>query len=179
LSSYFLQPGLQPDVVAIFREAKEAGLTTSLDVQWDPEENWDIDLPVLLPYVDIFLPNETEALHLTGASDLSDALDQLAKLGNIVVVKMGQKGSMAKQGETVLTVEPFLNENVVDAIGAGDSFNAGFIKQFIAGQDLQSCLTNGNLMGAVSTTQPGGTAAFASYDEVRRVAQEQFGQQID
>ena len=53
------------------------------------------------------------------------------------------------------------NTYFVDAIGAGDSFNAGFISSFLQGKSLRDCLKFGNLAGAVNTTAPGGTAAFS------------------
>jgi sugar/nucleoside kinase (ribokinase family) len=49
----------------------------------------------------------------------------------------------------------------VDAVGAGDSFDAGFLHQYLQGSDLRTCLAAGNLAGALSTTRPGGTTAFA------------------
>jgi len=70
--------------------------------------------------------------------------------------------------------EAFLNKQVVDAIGAGDSFNAGFIHKYISGASLEACQTFGNLIGAVSTTAAGGTTAFKDYDTVMRTAKEKF-----
>ena len=54
----------------------------------------------------------------------------------------------------------FINPEYVDSIGAGDSFNSGFIKKYLENAPLSECLRFGNLMGAVSTTAAGGTAAF-------------------
>jgi sugar/nucleoside kinase (ribokinase family) len=71
-------------------------------------------------------------------------------------------------------VPPFLNKDVVDAIGAGDSFNAGFIFMFINNKRLQDCLQFGNLTGAINTTAAGGTTAFYSFEEVKKTAKEQF-----
>jgi sugar/nucleoside kinase (ribokinase family) len=48
----------------------------------------------------------------------------------------------------------------VDPVGAGDSFDAGFLHEYLHGADVQSCLDAGNLTGALSTTCPGGTEAF-------------------
>jgi sugar/nucleoside kinase (ribokinase family) len=174
-SSYFLQPKMKPDIGKLFKHAKELGLTTSFDAQWDPAEKWDLDLPNVLPYVDVFLPNEVEALHLTGQKTLSAALDKLAKLGNIIVVKLGEKGSISRQGDSIFEAEAFLNKNVVDAIGAGDSFNAGFIAKFVQGKAVKECQIFGNLMGAINTTQPGGTTAFTNLPEILKIARERFG----
>jgi sugar/nucleoside kinase (ribokinase family) len=174
-SSYFLQPGIQKDILTLFKLAKDAGLTTSFDAQWDPGEKWDIDLRGLLPYVDVFLPNEKEIRLLTGKKIIEEAIDSIKDQANIIVVKMGNKGSMCwYKGQTLLK-EPFLNKNVVDAIGAGDSFNAGFIYKFIQKASLETCQTFGNLTGAISTTQPGGTTAFTNYTGIMNIAKETFG----
>lgn len=173
-SSYFLQPKLKPDIGKLFQQAKELGLTTSFDAQWDPAEKWDLDLSKVLPYVDVFLPNEVEALHLTGQTSLLAALTKLANWGKIIVVKLGAKGSISRQGDAIFEAEAFLNQHVVDAIGAGDSFNAGFIAKFIQGKSLKQCQIFGNLMGAINTTQPGGTTAFTSLPEIMKIAKERF-----
>ena len=174
-SSYFLQPRMKADVGKLFKQAKELGLTTSFDTQWDPAEKWDIDLPSILPSVDVFLPNEVEALHLTGESTIGSALDILAKLGNIAVLKLGEQGSISKCEDSIFEAKPFLNKDVVDAIGAGDSFNAGFIFEFIKGADIKRCQIFGNLIGAISTTKAGGTTAFTNIDDIMRTAKEKFG----
>ena len=72
-SSCFLQPGIRNDLGNLFSMAKQAGLTTSFDMQWDPAETWDINIKEILPYVDVFLPNETELSCLTGLDNLDDA----------------------------------------------------------------------------------------------------------
>ena len=61
VSSYFLQKGVRPHLIEIYRKAKEAGLSTSLDTNDDPEDRWSGDIQLLFKYVDILLPNEREA----------------------------------------------------------------------------------------------------------------------
>jgi len=174
-SSYFLQPGIQKNLKDLFKRAKELGLTTSLDIQWDPVEKWEFDYKGTLPFVDIFLPNEQEIRFLANESTVEGALDTIIPFANHIVVKMGSKGSlMATEGKRIFK-EAFINNNVVDAIGAGDSFNAGFICKYIRGAELTECQTFGNLTGAVNTTKAGGTAAFTDYQEVLKAGSEQFG----
>jgi sugar/nucleoside kinase (ribokinase family) len=175
LSSYFLQPALQAGVAQIFKNAKAAGLTTSLDPQWDPAEKWDMPLEEILPYTDVFLPNEQEILRLTQTTHVNKALSTISGFARIVAVKMGNKGSLVWHQGKVTERPPFLNPAVVDAIGAGDSFNAGFIHQFIRQADLEKCQEFGNLTGAISTTAAGGTTAFESYEQIMHVAKTKFG----
>ncbi len=173
-SSVFLQPGLRRRTAALFRRAKEAGMTTSFDPQWDPAEAWDLDLAAILPDVDVFLPNEAEILHLTGKADVPSALAALRPFARSVVVKQGNRGATVQHGDHILSRPAFLNTRVVDAIGAGDSFDAGFVARFLQGDRLPGCLSFGNLMGAVSTTAAGGTGAFGSLAGVLSIARERF-----
>ena len=123
----------------------------------------------------MFLPNEKELLLLTGKNNLPAALDTLRPLTNIVVVKQGSQGSLLWHKGQSRQLPPFLNQAVVDAIGAGDSFNAGFISRFVQGAPLEDCQKFGNLTGAVSTTAAGGTTAFQSLESVLSIAREKLG----
>jgi len=159
MSSLFLQRALSPHVSEVFRHMKSAGLTTSLDTNDDPDDRWEGALDATLPYVDILLPNEREALKMTRASELETALVGLSERVKTVVIKLGSRGAMAISGNQRFTA-PAVNVQVVDPVGAGDSFDAGFLHQFLRGGDLQTCLAYGNLCGAFSTTASGGTEAF-------------------
>jgi sugar/nucleoside kinase (ribokinase family) len=160
MSSLFLQRELLPRVPELFRHMKSAGLSTSLDTNDDPDDRWDGSLlEEILPHVDILLPNEREALKMSQADDVEAALLRLAQKVETVVVKMGANGAIAiRQGRR--STAPAVAATVVDSIGAGDSFDAGFLHQFLRGADLTTCLTYGNLCGAFSTTDCGGTEAF-------------------
>ncbi len=174
-SSLFLQPGIRKDLGSLFKMAKAAGLTTSFDMQWDPEETWDLDIKKVLPHVDVFLPNETELKLLTRRDTLEEAIDVVKPYVRILVIKRSNKGSIVYHQDRLTDLPAFLNDKVVDAIGAGDSFNAGFIHRFIQGAPVDECQKFGNLTGAVSTTASGGTAAFDDYEKFRITARERFG----
>lgn len=159
LSSLFLQRKLLPDVPELFRRMKAAGLTTSLDTNDDPDDRWRGNLEEILPNVDILLPNEREAMKLAPADDVETALLRLADNVKTVVVKMGAEGALAIQ-EGRRYSAPAVDVRVVDPVGAGDSFDAGFLHHYLKGSDIASCLAYGNLCGALSTTGRGGTEAF-------------------
>ncbi len=159
LSSYFLQHGLRPRIAELFRYMKSKGLTTSLDTNDDPDDRWGPDLRKVLPFVDVLLPNEREACKLAQIDDVDSAVQALSEWVPLVVVKLGPKGAMAVRGEerVVAAARPV---TPIDTVGAGDSFDAGFLHQYIQGADLTTCLAWGNLAGALSTTRSGGTEAF-------------------
>ena len=161
LSSYFLQKGLQKDIVQLFKMACEQGLTTSLDIQWDPANEWQFPFKECLPYVDFFMPNEAELLALTNTVELADALKAIEESSNITVVKRSVDGALAYNKGVYTEAAPYLHTQFVDAIGAGDSFNAGFISSYLQGKSLHDCLLFGNLTGAINTTAAGGTGAFS------------------
>jgi sugar/nucleoside kinase (ribokinase family) len=174
VSSIFLQAGLRKGITGLFRRAKDSGLTTSLDTQWDPEEKWDLPMIELLPLVDIFLPNMQEFLNLSASATLETGIEKFAPWLNILVVKNGNKGALLWNKGKLLKQPAFFNPAVADAIGAGDSFDAGFIDRYIHGDPLEECLRFAALMGAVNTTKPGGTTAFTSMDVIRQVARDFF-----
>jgi len=174
LSSIFLQEGLKPDIIPLFVRAKELGLTTSFDPQWDPHEKWDVDLKKLLPFVDIFLPNESELAQFTGKESIEDGITALKPFCNVVVVKNGVKGAVMWDKKRLMSQPAFLNEAVVDAIGAGDSFNSGFIHQFTRQKPLPECIEFAALTGAINTTAAGGTAAFLAPENISTIAREKF-----
>lgn len=174
VSSVFLQPGLKPDLALLFKRAKELGLTTSMDPQWDPAEKWDIGLPDLLKYVDIFMPNMAELKALTNSADLEAAINSIKTAGNIIVVKDGNKGAYLCEEETIIHQPAFLNKTVVDSIGAGDSFDAGFIHRFVQGEPNSACLEFGSITGAINTTGNGGTGAFENEACVKEIARSYF-----
>jgi sugar/nucleoside kinase (ribokinase family) len=159
VSSFYLQRALRPRLPELFRRIKDAGLTTSLDTNDDPDDGWEGGLQEALRYVDIFMPNEREAQKAAGAGDLETAVQKLAAIVPLIVVKLGREGSMAQRGKERF-VSSAITVDAVDAVGAGDSFDAGFLREYLNGGDLLACLAAGNLAGAFSATRPGGTEAF-------------------
>jgi len=159
LSSLFLQKSLQPDLAGIFRRLKSEGLTLSLDTNDDPEDRWGAPLEELLGLVDIFLPNEEEACRISGKANAEEAIEYLGSRVPLVAVKCGKRGALVKQGKHSWQVQaqPVVP---VDTIGAGDSFNAGFLAAWLRGESPQTCAQFGNQTAALSTLRPGGTESF-------------------
>jgi sugar/nucleoside kinase (ribokinase family) len=167
-SSYYLQRALRPRVGELFQQLKSKGLTISLDTNDDPDDRWEGGLSGVLHYVDVFLPNEREACKVAGTEDLEVAIDRLSHLVPLVVVKLGRNGALAQRGAERFT-SPSQEVVPVDTVGAGDSFDAGFLHEYVRGADLPTCLASGNMAGAFSTTRPGGTEAFRDATHRERV----------
>ena len=155
VASYYLLCGLRAHWPAILREAKRLGLTTSLDTNWDPAEKWD-GLDELAPYLDILLPNENELAAFTGIGDAENAAKALAKRVPLVVAKQGPAGAMAvRRGEEPVWC-PAPATEAVDTVGAGDTFDGGFLYGHLNGWSLADSLRMGVFCGSKSVTQPGG-----------------------
>jgi sugar/nucleoside kinase (ribokinase family) len=159
LSSLFLQKGLHAGLPDLFRALKVRGLTLSLDTNDDPEDRWDGVLDEILPLVDVFLPNDDEICRVARKATVEEALDALAGKVPLIAVKCGAKGALVQQGASRFRV-PGVSATPVDTIGAGDSFNAGFLAAWLRGAGAEICARAGNIAGALSTQRPGGTEAF-------------------
>lgn len=159
VGAYFLLTQLHAGAAGLFRRAKKLGLTTSLDCNYDPAEQWDSGIGEVLRHTDVFFPNETEARCLTGRESPEEAAVELAKLARIAVVKCGARGAVVCSEGSSFRM-PAKKARVVDTTGAGDSFNAGFLSRFVRGASLRECAKAGVAAGARSVTRVGGTAAF-------------------
>lgn len=115
--------------------------------------------------VDVFMPNAAEARRMTGRSDLDQAIRALAELCPLVVVKDGAGGSYACPGGDIVH-EPAIPITPLETTGAGDCFNAGFVKAWLAGLPLEKCLRWGNIVGGLSTLAPGGTGKVVTARDV-------------
>ncbi len=167
LSSFFLLKELRPDIPKLFKLAKSKALTTSLDSNWDPSNNWT-GITETLKYTDIFLPNENEILALSKKDNISEAVKLLSEQVAIIALKLGEKGAIVKTKNKEISVEPIKVE-VVDTTGAGDSFDAGFLHGFINGLSLEACLKQAVICGSLSTRAAGGTTAQANLEELKRL----------
>lgn len=165
VTSYFLQRALQPGLPGLLAEARRGGATVSMDTNWDPAERWSDGVSEALAQVDVFLPNEAEALALTGAGSPEAAAERLAQTAGEVVVKLGARGALARShGQTHRAAAPSIA--VVDTTGAGDSFDAGYVHGLLAGLPIGDRLRAACACGALATRALGGTSAQASVDEL-------------
>jgi sugar/nucleoside kinase (ribokinase family) len=169
-SSFFMQRNIQAAIPAYFYKARKAGVSVSLDPGWDPLGQWNRTLSPTLQQVDVFMPNEQEALAILEVPNLDLALQACANRFETAVIKLGSRGSVACRGLERGSQDIF-PVSVADTVGAGDSFDAGFLYAYLNEMDLQSCLVWGSMCGALSATGVGGIAAQPTVEEVRRFLQ--------
>ncbi len=164
--SFFLHTGLRAVVPEIFRRARALGLTTSLDTNWDPDERWNSTLAQVLPLADVFMPNEQELRHISGKDTVDEGVAwALAQGVAVVTVKMGEAGARVynRHGMHECRVEPVTGG---DSVGAGDSFDAGFLAGWLRDLPLERCLEIACRCGRGVASKIGGVAGQPTWREV-------------
>ncbi|GAB3832729.1 carbohydrate kinase family protein [Kribbella italica] len=163
-ASFYLMPDLAAGLAELFKEARSAKASTSLDTNDDPADRWErVVLDPVLRVTDYLLPNAAEAHALTGHPVLAEAAGILARRGPLVVVKNGADGALAHNGTSMLSA-PALAVEPVDTVGAGDSFDAGFVAAVLRRTGRARALAIAAACGSLSTRAAGGTAAQADWD---------------
>ncbi|MFF2486034.1 carbohydrate kinase family protein [Microbacterium sp. NPDC058062] len=176
--SYFLQEALWGEAPALFARARAAGLSTSLDGNFDPSERWDRGILAVLAQCDVFFGNEQELRGITGAHDLDAAVESVLDRmpsGALVVCKLGGAGAAVSWREdgiirTIRAATPDAPGALVDTVGAGDSLAAGFLAGRLTGESVEGCLRLGVACGTASTRGPGGVGAQPSRAEADALA---------
>lgn len=164
-ASYYLMSDAFCDALPeAFGRFRAAGATTSLDTNWDPHERWD--LSALLAETDLFLPNEAELTAIARSPILDRAIEVVSENGCDVAVKRGPQGAVARIAGQSLRVHRAPPVDFVDAVGAGDSFDAGFLTGRLLGRDPGRCLAMAVIAGTLSTASTGGTDAQPTAGEV-------------
>jgi sugar/nucleoside kinase (ribokinase family) len=184
--SFFLQARSRDRLPGFFEDARARGQTTSFDANWDPEERWDGGVRAMLQAADVFFPNAIEATRIAGVDDVEAAARDLARVGSegrsdggpLIVVKLGREGALAyTTGQEVVRIEA-MPVTAIDTTGAGDSFDAGFLRAWLDGASTIDALRFAAVCGALSTRGLGGVdaqptraeaeGALASWDGVAR-----------
>ncbi len=167
VGSFFLLEGMKGPMYSLLRDLRWHGVSASLDTNYDPSEQWDIES--VLPHLDVFLPNETELTRIARHGEVEQALKILADKGPLVAAKLGERGAIARRGDQRVEA-PALSIDVVDTTGAGDSFDAGFVYGTLAGWSLERTLRLATACGSLSTRAAGGIAGQATLDEAMAAA---------
>lgn len=159
ISAIYRMRDLRARAPDLLRRAREAGLRTSLDAQWDTEGEWLKVLAPSLPYTDFALMNEDEARMLTGRSEPAQATAVLRDLGAChVVIKTGARGCWL-DGEAI----PGYPTDAIDTTGAGDCFVGGFLAGLQRGMSATDAARVGNRVGAFSVAKVGAIAGVSDW----------------
>lgn len=148
--------------------AKEAGLQVCLDLASYNIVEGDLEFFKLLvnKYVDILFANEEEAKAFTGKED-KEALDILAKMCSIAIVKVGAQGSYIRKGTEEVKVDAIPVDKVIDTTGAGDYFAAGFLYGLTVGYSLERCAKIGSILAGNVIQCIGANIPAGQWDEIK------------
>ena len=166
IGGFLMLDGLEgPDMLKRLAQARSAGTRIVLDVVQVADANAMARLSAILPYVDVFLPNNDEAAELTGSRHPWKQADAFRAAGaHTVVITSGQRGAHLVSDNTRLHIGAY-STDVVGSTGAGDAFNAGFIAALLENQDLPTCLRWGSALGASCVRSSSATGSVFNRDE--------------
>lgn len=135
---------------------------------WNREDKTVLkEIVNLIQYLDYFLPSIDECRGLTGEKDPYAGADALHRLGvKNLVIKLGKDGCLVSdyRGKRII---PAIKVPVVDTLGAGDNFVAGFLFGLSKDWPIDQCALLGNCTGAISTQAVGATAGIKGIEQVR------------
>ncbi|MEW6203069.1 MAG: carbohydrate kinase family protein [bacterium] len=159
LAGIYLNPRLEgQNMRSILKNARRAGLSTSIDTVWDPRGCWLKFIEPSLPLTDIFFANEGEAKMITGRRNLRRMADFILSYGvRTVVIKRGIAGSCVFTQDAEITVPAFKVKSV-DTTGAGDAYTGAFLLGVLRGWGLEKTALFASAAGAISVTGMGTTA---------------------
>jgi sugar/nucleoside kinase (ribokinase family) len=180
IGSWFLHSGAVEALPNLLAGARALGLSTSLDPNDDPAQQWDSHLERALPHVETLFCNEAEAFGIAAAggwngrgSSHRAARYLLGKIafGGTVVLKLGPRGAFAHTADGTLHVAA-PPADVSDSVGAGDNLAAGFLHSRLQGAELDEALRLAVATGTLSTRRSGGVAAQATPEEAHEIARQ-------
>jgi ribokinase len=171
IGGFNLLDSLRKDVYEIFSHARKKGMRTSLDPNWDPK-GWIkqrlVDLIKILKITDFFFPDYEEGKAITKVEDPEKIVEKLLYLGaKIVALKCGKDGCYVGSKNEIFHAKGF-KVKTVQTTGAGDAFDAGFIKAFLSGLSLKECARFANAAGALYTTKFG-IERFPKEEEIKKL----------
>jgi sugar/nucleoside kinase (ribokinase family) len=155
-----------PKWIPVMKGLRDSGITISADFGWNPDLS-PKQLLSIVKYCEFIFPNEHEGKAITGTTDAFKALEKLQDWVRIPVIKLGKRGAMLMANGRIYR-QPALPITIVDATGAGDAFDGGFLHAFLHGADWDDCLRAGNICGSLSASQPGGSQGLPGPKEFRR-----------
>lgn len=170
-----LLPGIDGEPTGrILKEAKRLGLTTSLDLIFDPSQDYEALLGPCYEWLDYFLPNDEDALSISGAKSELDAAHYFISRGvKNVAITLGAKGALfAGKAVDAFTIGA-PNVQVIDTTGCGDAFSAGLISGVISGLLPQEAVRRGIACGSLTATGLGSDAGITTLEALERFCHEQ------
>ncbi|MFO0929960.1 MAG: carbohydrate kinase family protein [Gemmataceae bacterium] len=159
LGGYFIMDRLRPEALAkALARAQSRGIRTVLDVVTPGPADYLPRLEPVLPYVDVFLPNDHEAQLITGLTDPLTQAERFRAMGaGTAIITCGDRGSVLVTDRLRLRAGTYAMP-FVDGTGGGDAFAAGYMAGMLRGWGPEECLRIGSAVGASCVRAIGTTA---------------------
>ena len=174
VAGYYSCGALRKTLPSLLTLVRALGATTSLDTNHDATGAWgEVDglWERILPLVDIFMPNELEAMAIARSPTVDVALARLSeRVAGAVVITRGAQGCILGGSALQTTHLPAPYVDAIDAVGAGDAFKSGVLAAYVAGAPLREACELGNVTGALCVTKRGACAQPPSFEEVCQFA---------
>ena len=156
-------------IKTVFETAKNKGLTTVIDMASYNivEANVKFLKELIVSSIDIVFANEDEATALTGKSP-GEALNEIAAMCEIAVVKLGKEGSLIKRGNEKYKIAA-IKANAIDTTGAGDNYAAGFLYGITKGYNLEKCGKIASLVAGKVVEVLGANLSEHSWEEIKKI----------
>jgi sugar/nucleoside kinase (ribokinase family) len=159
------RPSLE-SVTALFRAARERRVKTVLDVVVPEGKDCRPMLEPVLPWTDVFLPNDDEARAITGIRDAAEQARAFREAGvETAVITCGPRGTVVA-GPSGVFRTPGFPVDLVDGTGSGDAFAAGYIHALLDGGNVEECVRVGSALGASCVRATGATTGVFRADEL-------------
>ncbi len=173
IGGYLMLDALETDeMVALLCQARAAGAATVLDVVGISGEGCFDRVALMLPQVDVFMPNDDEAAALTGLGDPIAQAERFRQAGaRTVVITQGDRGSLLI-GDRVRLRAGVYPTRFVGGTGSGDAFDAGYIMGLLSGADPAGCLRWGSALGASCVRAIGATESVFNHEQAEAFMQE-------
>lgn len=153
--------------IPVLERLRDAGITVSANFGWNPDLSPQ-ELLSIVKHCEFIFPSEHEAKAITGSRSTPEAIEKLVAWCHVPVVKLARGGAMLlANGKRHRQAAPALP--VVDATGASDAFDGGFLHAFLQGAGWDECLQTGNICSSLSATQPGGPGGLPTQRELRQL----------
>ena len=173
LANVFAVPNIRPRAAELLASARRHGLSTSLDVGWDADNRWMLDVGPCLPHVDLFFVNETEARKLTDQADPTEAAEALHACGaTTVLLKLGSAGCLIVTEDARIQI-PAYSVTAVDTTGAGDCFAGATLAGLYHQMPLSEAVRLANAVGALNVQKLGSITGLLDLPGTLRWMEEQ------
>lgn len=173
IAGYLHFPDLWTDeILNLFKQAKQKGIITSIDPQFPLtplEPPWINVLKSLIPYIDVLMVDENEAISLTAVNTYEDASESLMNAGfEKHAIKLGSKGVLVREKDKTFEIPSIPPKVFMDSIGAGDSFDAGFLQGILEGKGMIKAAKMGIMGATMSIEGIGGTETFPDRETLKK-----------